>query len=362
MKAYQSGLLHHLPEKCCPGFTVIAPMRHEVVYLVDIDGKVAHQWSLLGALGSKAYLLPNGNLLCSVATVDDSPIAGAINIPGALGGRMLELNWAGEIVWEHTDPNQHHDICRLENGNTLFLSREEMSESEAQKIAGGIAGAGLANPALKGRMFADIVREVNPAGELVWQWSFREVDLDTFKLAPDCHRGEWAHANSVAPTLDGNILVSFRHIDAIMIVDRATRTIVWSQTDPGWGHQHNADMLPNGNITIFANGMNNLQQPLHSRAIELNPRTGKTVWQYIDPQRWTFFSPVMGSVQRLSNGNSLICESLNGRVFEVTSDGEIVWDYVTPMYHPNPVLHAPSNALFRAYRYAADSAEIASRI
>ena len=40
-------------------------------------------------------------------------------------------------------------------------------------------------------------------------------------------------------------------------------------TDRAWGHQHHAELLPNGHITLFANGMNNLHQPLHSRALEL---------------------------------------------------------------------------------------------
>ena len=362
MKPYQLGLQHHDPAKSFSGFTLIAPMAHEQILLINNGGEVVHQWGLPGAMGSKAYLLPNGNLLCSVFTRDGEPLSGAINIPGALGGRMLELDWAGHVVWEHTDPDQHHDIRRLANGNTLYLAREEMSAPEAEQIRGGVPGTGLPQPELKGRMFADVVREIDPDGKLVWEWRFKDIDPNSFALAEDCHRGEWAHSNSVAPTLDGNILISFRHLDTIAIVDRASKEIVWSMTDRSWGHQHHAEMLANGNITIFANGMNNLLQPLHSRAIELDPQTKEVVWQYIDPQRWTFFSPVMGGVQRLENGNTLICESLNGRVFEVTPDGDIVWDYICPAYHPVPVLRGRGNALFRAYRYAADSPEIANRV
>jgi len=162
--------------------------------------------------------------------------------------------------------------------------------------------------------------------------------------------------------LDGNVLISFRHLDTIAIIDKDTKDIIWSLTDRAWGHQHHANMLPSGNITIFANGMNNLDQPLHSRAIELTPGSGEIAWEYVDPQRWTFFSPVMGGVQRLPNGNTLICEALNGRVFEVTPDHQMVWDYVCPKYHPVQVLHGPGNALFRAYRYAADSPEIGNRL
>lgn len=362
MKPYHFGLQYQDAARCLDGLTLIAPMAHHQVHLINCSGDVVHQWKLPGALGSKAYLLPSGNLLCSVSTRGTEPLAGAIRIPGALGGWMIELDSASNIVWEHTDPNQHHDLCRLDNGNTLYLAREEMSSAEAEQIQGGLPGTGLHQPDLKGKMFADVVREIDPAGHLTWEWRFRDVDPASFALADDCHRGEWAHANSVAPTLDGNVLLSFRHLDTIMIVDKSSNEIVWSMTEPSWGHQHHAEMLANGNITIFANGMNNLNQPLHSRAIELNPETRETVWEYIDPQRWTFFSPVMGGVQRLGNGNTLICESLHGRVFEVTSDGEIVWDYTCPVHHPVPVLRGAGNALFRAYRYGLDAPEIANWI
>lgn len=351
MKHYKTGLLLHEPKKTFAGFTIIAPMRHETSHLVDMQGRVVHTWKLPAPLGSKAYLLPNGNLLCSVVTSEGVPI------PGAKGGHILELDWDGNIVWEHIDHSQHHDIVRLENGNTLYLSRQVLSDEDAAKVTGGVPGSEI-----NGQVFGDVVREVDSAGDLVWEWYFKDADFDVFPLATDCHRGEWAHANSVAPTRDGNILVSFRHLDTLVIVDRKTNEIVWHMRDQNWGHQHNAEMLPNGNITLFANGMNNLYQPLHSRALEVSPETGEVVWEFIDPQKWTFFSPVMGGVQRLANGNALICESLSGRVFEVDGGGEIVWDYIVPMFHPNPVVQGPSNVLFRAYRYAADSAEISGRL
>jgi hypothetical protein len=45
---------------------------------------------------------------------------------------------------------------------------------------------------------------------------------------------------------------------------------------------------------------------------------------------WTFFSHFISSAQRQPNGNTLICEGANGRFFEVTPSGEIVWEYVNP--------------------------------
>ena len=69
-----------------------------------------------------------------------------------------------------------------------------------------------------------------------------------------------------------------------------------------------------------------------------------------------FFSPYMGSVQRLWNGNTLICESAFGRLFEVTPDGDVVWEFVIPDFgeYPAPLnefITGRHNSCFKAHRY-----------
>ena len=74
-----------------------------------------------------------------------------------------------------------------------------------------------------------------------------------------------------------------------------------------------------------------------------------------------FFSATMGSVQRLPNGNTLVTESLSGRVFEITPENDVVWDYVTPdrrnvlyrayMIPPEWVPGNPANYTFWEYLY-----------
>jgi hypothetical protein len=74
----------------------------------------------------------------------------------------------------------------------------------------------------------------------------------------------------------------------------------------------------------------------------------------------TFFSPFMGGAQRLGNGNTLITEAALGRIFEITSEGKICWEYVVPDFATYEGLGAeelegifdyPANAVFRAYKY-----------
>ena len=66
-----------------------------------------------------------------------------------------------------------------------------------------------------------------------------------------------------------------------------------------------------------------------------------------------FFSAFISGAQRLPNGNTLVCEGMTGRLFEVTREGEMAWEYVNPFYGPDERFgHA--NRVFRAYRYDAD--------
>jgi outer membrane protein assembly factor BamB len=91
--------------------------------------------------------------------------------------------------------------------------------------------------------------------------------------------------------------------------------------------------------------------------IEVDPKTNTVVWEYFDEMRPAFFSPYMGAAQRLPNGNTHITESATGRLFDVTPQGEVVWEYVIPNFAEYPKAEARRytpgvhNSVFRSYRY-----------
>jgi hypothetical protein len=66
-----------------------------------------------------------------------------------------------------------------------------------------------------------------------------------------------------------------------------------------------------------------------SRVLEINPVTLELVWSYTNPR---FFSTNISGAQRLPNGNTLITAGAGGRVFEVTKEGAIVWEYMYPTF------------------------------
>ena len=80
----------------------------------------------------------------------------------------------------------------------------------------------------------------------------------------------------------------------------------------------------------------------------------KPAWEYIAPDTLSFFSSFISGAQRMGNGNTFINEGARGRFFEVTPDGNIVWEYLNP-YHgeirkPNGDPNNPMFMTFSAFR------------
>ena len=273
---------------------------------------------------------------------------------------MSELSPSGKVVRQHRDPCGHHDAYHYPDGSgrILYTSLEKLTPAESTQVVGGVP-----NSEINGITYTDNIKEVDADGKLLWFWSVKDsLPRERFPLQPHYTREHYTLINSVLPLRDGNILSSLRSVSHVIIIDRQTGEIVWDigPDDIGLAQQHCASELPNGNILIFDNGAyRNGMSIQYTRAIEVDRATKQIIWEYKDKsQVVNFFTPFMGSAQRLANGNTLLCESAFGRVFEITMDGTVVWEYVNEHFaeYPDEVTRnlfpGESNALFRAYRYS----------
>ncbi|MEE2998508.1 MAG: aryl-sulfate sulfotransferase [Pseudomonadota bacterium] len=355
MRYIKTGLIDFDSNKAYPGVTLFSPLFQKTTYLMDLEGNILHHWNLEGIPGAYAKLLPNGNLL--VATQTSSGPAGLM----ARGGKIQELDWEGNVIWEFIDNHQHHDFQRLENGNTIYLGWKLLSPETAERVQGG-----RPNSEHEEGIFGDYIREVDPNGTTIWEWHFDEnVQIEHYPISPLTPRHEWAHPNSIFVQKNGDIMVSWRNCHLIAVIDRDSGRFNFEWMDYDLGHQHDFQQIENGNFMVFINiapfvgtGMPG------SKVLEFNPSTRESVWEYEASPGYTFGSPFISGAQRLKNGNTLICEGLWGRLFEVTRDKEIVWEYISPFFvadEPEQIF-AGSNHIFRAYRYAIDGPEIQSRV
>jgi len=333
--------------RASPGLTLFSPIEGDgMIYLIDLTGKIDHTWKMPYPPGLYGYLTDKGTLFYNGKIPNDTFLGKA----PFKGGAALEADWNGKVLWEVRHPNHHHDGRLLKNGNVLLLCATELSNDAARKVQGGRPGTEE-----KGKIWADYLVEMTKDGRTVWEWrSWEHLDpaKDVITAVKD-KRSEWTHGNAVMELPDGNLLVSFRDISTIIKIERRTGQILWKMGAPPLSGQHAPTPLPNGNLLIFDNGPHRLDESFpFSRVIEVNSRTSEIVWKYEEGIPSNFFSPRISNAQRLPNGNTLVNDGWFGRFFEVTSDGEVVWEYVNPYFGPaSEPAKAQNNNVFRVYRY-----------
>ncbi len=285
---------------------------------------------------------------------------------------------------------------KTDSGNTLVLAhRNARNSAISDKLL-------LDDLILEVNWEGEIVWEWN-CHEHFEEFGFREGPKNTLARNPNYRptkpegMGDWMHINSMSVLGPNkwydagdqrfhpdNIIVDGREANITFIIDKKSGKVVWKlgpdyDATPelkaiGWIiGQHHCHMIPAGlpgagNILIFDNGgwggydVPNPGAPTgvkaalrdYSRVLEIDPVAMKIVWQYtpseagflfpMDSNR--FYSPFISGMQRLPNGNTLITEGSDGRVFEVTADHEIVWEFISPYKGK----HVPMNMTYRAYR------------
>jgi len=296
----QTGVVKHDRGAAFQGPTLLASSERSAAILIDMKGDVIHSWSYPGFKSwGRAHVYENGDLL---VITEEHP-------------HLMKLNGRSELLWEWNKA-AHHDFDIQPDGSIVVLVSEEASRPH---ICGG-------------RTFlADSIISLDPNGTPTRRVSI----LEAFERSR--HYSDWMeehplpdhtdplHANSVEVfRRDGRAfaLVSIRNIDTVAVVDLEASEIVWAITGP-WHHQHEAQFV-GGRVLLF----DNLGLGDQSRVIEFDTDAMEIVWSFTEPG---FFSETEGAQQRLPNGNTLITESDNGRLIEVTRDGRIVWEYINPV-------------------------------
>jgi hypothetical protein len=338
------GLVHRDKRKSFGGYTLYSPVRGHHADLLDAEGRIVHQWRHPEGLQHVRWLA-NGNLLAQ--TLPPADAEGAEKIGGSAGS-IVELDPDSNVVWEHRDIYMHHDYQRLEDGTTLYIRWEKLPGDVAARVQGGQPGKD--DPEW---MWGDVIVQVDSEGRALRTWrSWEHLSTDHHVKCPLESRKEWTHCNSLELAPDGNWLLSFRLTDTVVIVDRSTGDVRWRWGAGHLSHQHHATWLDNGHIQILDNGCHRRDAPSFSQVVEVDPKEKEVVWSYQAVPILAFFSFMISGAERLPNGNVLVTEGATGRLFEITSDGETVWEFVAPWLLPST--WGDTTAVFRSYRVGED--------
>ncbi len=329
-KTALKGVVYCDPQKAANGYTLIEPYNHDV-WLINQKGEIVNRWNVPAYVpGSHAELLPNGNLFY---LADNRSLEDLNLIPefAGLGGMMLELDWDSNLVWKMEVPYQHHSFAIDPKTGNLIFSTYRPEGVILKEVSRRIQG-GLPDSEHEGNIYSDTFYEINRKGEIVWTWrAWEHLDPEIDRFSPLERRVIWPYTNSIKVLPDGDLLFSSRHTSTVFKLNRQTGEIVGRYGRGKLSHQHDARPLANGNFTVYDNGLQRHDmKPYYSRVLEIDPKTDEIVWEYTTPEPGDFFSSVSSGAIRLHNGNTLICEAMTGRVFQVNQEKEIVWEYVSP--------------------------------
>jgi hypothetical protein len=328
-------------DRASAGYNLFCSGVSPEAYLMDMEGNVVHTWAY--STGRKrrwtwvhAILLAGGDLV----VVDRFQ-------------NLIRLDWDSNPVWIH-EMEVHHDVVELADGSLLTIDREtrphrgfsvrfpaivhlsaggeELDRWSAydhldeikgafdrrsflDTILDSLAAAGKA-PVVETKVAGGVeVYEVD--GEIIYDY----FHMNTISLLPGNPLAEQDPAFT-----PGNLLICFRNVNQIAILDRRTKEVLWVWGEGMLEWPHHPTMLADGNVLVFDNGVVRKQ----SRILEVDPLTKRIEWEYTGRPPGSFYTYEKGSAQRLPNGNTLICEGDKGRAFEVTESGEIIWEWWNP--------------------------------
>lgn len=315
----------------------------------------------------------------------------------------------------------HHDIAVMPNGHVLAIAWEEKNREEA--IQAGRDTAILALDKLWPDMIIEYAPELDSIAWEWHAWDHLIQDFDATKdnfgviadnprlidLNFDTNDGnpDWLHGNSLDYNEDlDQILISIPQFHEVWIIDHSTTTAQAASSSGGnfgrggdliyrWGnpitygggtsedqqlfYQHDAHWIDDfveeiqpeyGLIGVFNNRVGadystaNIFNPIDMYTESYTIENGQYlpvdfVSTFTHPDTTSLYSTGLSSYQLLPNGNSLICSGRFGYAFELNRDGQVIWEYTTPLLggtrvDRNTELAINNNLTFRMDRYPLD--------
>ena len=223
-------------------------------------------------------------------------------------GHWVILNQSYKQVGTIGDNVDHHELLTVQNGQMAYVDSYRAVTYDLSKF-GGQANATVVEA---------VIQEINlGTGKVVFEWhSLPHVPVTETNQSLKDNVVDYLHINSIAVDTDGNLIVSGRHISAVLKINRKTGAVMWQlggkqstfafTNGSGPSFQHDARIVGKNTYSVFDNG--DSRSPQYSRAViyKVDPvkRTASIVgdWRH-SPD---LFSQIEGDTRRLPNGDRLV--------------------------------------------------------
>jgi len=278
--------------------------------LLAPDGRELHAWPVDYAALAPGHLKPQNVLLHGLQPMPDGSLVVAFDA----GDVLARIEACGATRWA-TRGGFHHAVTLADDGTLWTLLDDAIAQVDAA------TGAVL--------RVIDIRKDLVDGKRLQGVFAIR---TDERQDAP-AWVGDPFHINDVEPLpaalaaafpmfAPGDLLVSLRELNLVAVLDPASLDLKWWSHGP-WHKQHDPDFQPDGSIAVYDNDMGFGA----SRIIKVFPATGRFAVALQGTEAEPFYNWRRGKHQGLANGNTLVVDAENGRVFEADPAGRRVWTY-----------------------------------
>jgi len=320
-------------EKVSDGFVLFVPVARKeeeaepIAVMVDTEGEIVwyfqHFLAGFSIFGDVQFIEKSKSILISIKK--------GLNMADIPAEEAIEIDIEGNILWRskesanvyYDEKSWHHAYKLLEDNTILFLMLD---------VRGSVVGDKIVN----------VDRDYNE----LWTWYL----LDHIE-EPSCDPSEWCdwtHSNSVLMYKERNsAYINSRHLSTYFKIDIHSNNVVWKlgkdgdfllQTEvefPWFEFAHDPEISFNEKTAVIFYDNGSLARGF-SRIIEYvideENMTAEVSFIFdgseID-RMW--FTEFWGDADSLPNGNIFVTAGAynaqeDSRLFEVTRDGEIVWE------------------------------------
>lgn len=334
------------PEQIQPGLTLVSKnwksfKWRQGLKLIGRDGRTVHEWPV-----DLERVFPDSAIAEAERAgrpVPEHPLHGAHLFPD--GDVLLNIEYVGtarldacgRVLWRLPAGN-HHSIHRGDDGS--FWTPAATGEPRRTSPGHPDGLPGLVRP-----MYQDQVLQLSEDGAILQR--FNVLDLlyangleRQIVKARRSYSEDPTHLNDVEPLpaamadeyplFDaGDVLVSLRNLDLVLVFDPKTERVKWHESHP-FIAQHDPDFVEGGWIGVFDNNTDGTSRGTMlggSRIVAIQPHTDSMRVLYPSSKAEPFYTDIMGKWQMLANGNLLLTEARAGRIVEVAPDGSTVWEW-----------------------------------
>lgn len=392
-----------------PGLNLFNPNFDSNTYLVDSNGQTVHTWAFPQLPGNAVYLEPDGTLLRSKQVpgpLTFGGFGGGVQRAAFDGTLLWDFTVSNSQFIQHHDtislPNGNVLMIvweRMTLADAVAAGRNPATVGGSAWIPDALiefrqTGLTTGEEVWRWRAMDHLIQDFDPTRANFGVVADHPERIDINFPGNFLPAGEWIHANSVSyDPVNDQILLNIPFHNEMWILDHSTTTAEAAGSTGGnsgkggdllwrWGNpashdaggpadqrlfnQHGGKFIAEGpdagDIIVFNNQVPG--PPQHSEVWQIESQAdalgnfvtpppgvpfgpADPTWTYADPNPAALSSGFLSSAQRLPNGNTLVCSGVQAWLFEITDEGQTVWQHT----NTQPAGSGAPDWVFRAERF-----------